>query len=320
MVVRSELTQVHPVYAGYFADPFVWKAGNRYYAVGTGEEEANGCAAGMRKVFPLLRSEDFCHWEYVGRVLERPDESLGMNFWAPAVAVSEGRFYLYYSVGHGDKGHQLRVATAERPEGPYKDLGRPLIDPAECSFAIDPHPFQDDDGRWYLFFARDFLDEEDGAKAGTALVAASMKSTMELAGEPRVILRARHNWQRFEKDRLMYGRRWDWHTLEGPCVWKHGGNYYCFYSGGRWENDTYGVDYGVASAVAGPYLDAGNERGPRVLMTVAGRLIGPGHNTVVRGPDGETDFIVYHAWDRGMTKRQMFVSELRWTEEGPGVI
>ena len=118
----------------------------------------------------------------------------------------------------------------------------------------------------------------------------------------------------------MYGRMWDWHTLEGPCVWKHGGNYYCFYSGGRWENETYGVDYGVASAVVEPYLDAGNERGPRVLRTVAGRLIGPGHNTIVRGPDGGTDFIVYHAWDSGMTKRQMFVSELRWTEEGPRVI
>jgi beta-xylosidase len=319
MIVRSARTQVEPVYAGYFADPFVWKAGNRYYAVGTGEEEASGRTARMQKVFPLLTSNDLCQWEYVGRALERPDESLGMNFWAPAVAVFNDRFYLYYSVGHGDKGHQLRVATAGRPEGLYKDLEQPLIDPAKCSFAIDPHPFQDNDGTWYLFFARDFLDEEGGARAGTALVGARMKSMTELADEPQIILRARHDWQRFEKDRLMYGRRWDWHTLEGPCVWKHGGNYYCFYSGGRWENETYGVDYGVASAVMGPYLDAGNERGPRVLKTAARRLIGPGHNTIVRGPDDDTDFIVYHAWDRGMTKRQMFISELRWTEEGPRV-
>jgi beta-xylosidase len=320
MIVRSERTQDHPVYAGYFADPFVWKVGNRYYVVGTGEEEANGSTADMQKVFPLLRSDDFCHWESVGQALERPDESLGTSFWAPAVAASKGRFYLYYSVGQGDKGHQLRVAAAERPEGPYRDLEEPLIDPVKCSFAIDPHPFQNEDGSWHLFFARDFLDEESGARAGTALVAARMKSMTKLAEEPRVVLRARHDWQRFEKDRLMYGRRWDWHTLEGPCVWKHGGRYFCFYSGGRWENETYGVDYGVASGVIGPYTDVGNEDGPRVLRTVAGRLIGPGHNTIVRGPDGETDFIVYHAWDRGMTKRQMFVSELRWTKEGPRVI
>jgi beta-xylosidase len=267
----------------------------------------------------LLRSDDFDRWEFVGRALDRPDESLGGNFWAPAVAVSDGRFYLYYSVGHGDKNHQLRVAVAEQPQGPYTDVEQPLIDPAKCSFAIDPHPFRDMDGSWYLFFARDFLDEEGGARAGTALVAAPMKSMTELAGEPVVVLRARHDWQRFEKDRLMYGRKWDWHTLEGPCVWKHGDRYYCFYSGGRWENETYGVDYGVAKSVTGPYTDAGNENGPRVLRTVAGRLIGPGHNTIVRGPDDETDFIVYHAWDRGMRKRQMYVSELRWTKEGPCV-
>src|SRR5262245_30115313 len=100
MVVRSKQAHVNPVYAGYFADPFVWKTDATYYAVGTGEEEANGCAAGTRTVFPLLRSEDFYHWEFVGRALERPEEALGGNFWAPAVAVSEERFYLYYSVGH----------------------------------------------------------------------------------------------------------------------------------------------------------------------------------------------------------------------------
>jgi len=44
----------------------------------------------------------------------------------------------------------------------------------------------------------------------------------------------------------MYGRVWDWHTLEGPFVRKHDGRYYCFYSGGRWETESYGVDYGVA--------------------------------------------------------------------------
>jgi beta-xylosidase len=319
MVVSSTRAHANPVYPGYFADPFVWKAGESYYAIGTGEEEANGWTAGVSKVFPLLRSKDFYHWDLVGHALNRPAESLGRNFWAPAVAGFEGRFYLYYSVGHGDKNHQLRVAVAERPEGPYSDLEQPLVDPAQCSFAIDPHPFRDEDGTWYLFFARDFLDQESGARAGTALVAARMKSMTELATEPIVILRARHDWQRFERDRLMYGRKWDWHTLEGPCVWTHQGRYYCFYSGGRWENETYGVDYGVADKVTGPYNDSGNETGPRVLRTIVGRLIGPGHNTIVRGPDGETDFVVYHAWDLPMTKRQMFISELRWTAEGPRV-
>src|SRR2546427_6517816 len=60
-----------------------------------------------------------------------PEPALGNHFWAPAVAEAEGKFFLYYSVGHEDKGHQLRVALSEMPQGPYKDVGKPLLDPAD---------------------------------------------------------------------------------------------------------------------------------------------------------------------------------------------
>jgi len=319
IATTPRLRHQNPVYSEYFADPFVWKAGDNYFAIGTGEEEANGCTASTRAVFPVLRSVDFYHWEYAGKALIRPDAALGENFWAPAVAASEGRFYLYYSVGHGDKNHQLRVAAAEYPEGPYSDLGVALINPDERSFAIDLHPFQDADGKWYLFFARDFLDASRAKRAGTALAAAAMKSMTELEDEPKEILRAHADWQRFQTDRLMYGRKWDWHTLEGPCVWKYDGRYYCFYSGGCWENETYGVDYGMADRVMGPYTHSGNENGPRMLRTEAGRLRGPGHNSLARGPDDERVFMAYHAWDKEMKKRQIHLSELIWTPEGPRV-
>src|SRR6266568_2752824 len=127
--LKPRQRHANPVYADYFADPFVWKARDAYYAIGTGQEEADGCAASTRSVFPVLQSADFYCWEYVGKALIRPDTALGGNFWAPAVAVSEGHFYLYYSVGHGDKNHQLRVAVAEYPQGPYSDTGSALINP-----------------------------------------------------------------------------------------------------------------------------------------------------------------------------------------------
>jgi beta-xylosidase len=145
---------------------------------------------------------------------------------------------------------------------------------------------------------------------------ARMRSMTNLADEGRVVLRANRDWQRFEANRSMYGGTYDWHTLEGPFVRKHSGRYYCFYSGGRWENETYGVDYAVADHVLGPYSDDGNKSGPRVLHTIPGELIGPGHNSIVRGPDGE-DCIVYHAWDARMTARRMFIDRLIWTTDGP---
>jgi len=318
----------NPVYKGYFADPFVWEYQGVYYAIGTGPAEAKGemeeiadaTQANSTKelrVFPLLRSFDFLNWDFVGNALQRPDPALGDNFWAPEVAYSEGTFYLYYSVGHEDKDHQLRVATSTDPLGPYQDVGETLVDPKSCPFAIDPHPFRDDDGQWYLFYARDFLDTEGGVRAGTALMVDRLEGMTKVAGEERVVLRARCDWQRFLANRPMYGGIYDWHTLEGACVRKYAGRYYCFYSGGRWETDSYGVDYGVADNVMGPYSDAGNEAGPRVLRSRPGYVLGPGHNSIVVGPDGQTDYIVYHAWDTNMEARRMCLDKLIWTPEGP---
>lgn len=302
------------VYRGYFADPFVWEDQGVYYAIGTGAREASGQTVG--KVFPLLQSADLANWHYVGGALVPPPGELGDTFWAPAVARHNGAFYLYYSVGHADSAHQLRVAHGAQPQGPYEDMGRPLLDYRVTPFAIDPHPFRNDDGQWYLFFARDFLDCSGRARAGTALVARRMRSMSELEDEESVVLRARADWQRFRANRRMYGANWDWHTLEGPCLVQHENRYYCFYSGGCWENDSYGVDYGVADSVLGPYSDEGNEAGPRVLRTIPKELIGPGHNSWFKGPDG-SEYLAYHAWDEERSARQMYISRLVWTPEGP---
>jgi beta-xylosidase len=305
----------NPVYGSYFADPFVWKSGDTFYAIGTGELEAKGQIIG--KIFPIIQSNDFVQWQFASNAMVRPDHAFGTHFWAPEVAEAEGKFYLYYSVGHDDKNHQLRVAIGDSPQGPYHDSGKTLIAPVECPFAIDAHPFQDDDGQWYLFYARDFLDTNDGNRAGTALAVRRMKTMTELDGEEIVVLRARSDWQRFQQNRSMHGRAWDWHTLEGPFVRKHDGRYYCFYSGGRWETENYGVDYGVAEHVLGPYTDARNEGGPRVLRTIPNQLIGPGHNSIAVGPDGDSEFIVYHAWDKEMKSRRMAIDHLLLTPDGP---
>jgi beta-xylosidase len=315
-----------PVYPNYFADPFVWQHDGVYYAIGTGVLDARGEAShasesltldGKAGVFQILRSEDLFHWSPIASAMERLAPEYGDSYWAPEIACAGGQFYLYYSVGFGDKSHHLRVAVADNPAGPYRDAGRRVTDLFTCPFAIDASPFQDDDGQWFLFYSRDFLDSDEGARPGTALVVDRLVNMTQLAGEERVVMRAHYDWQRFLSDRVMYGARYDWHTLEGPSVVKRDGRYYCFYSAGRWENETYGVDYAVADCVMGPYSSDVSESGARVLRTVPGKVIGPGHNSIVRGPDGSTDYIVYHAWDPGMIARRMFVSPIQWTAGGP---
>lgn len=307
-----------PVYPGYFADPFVWKHEGIYYAVGTGAAEAHGKSGG--RVFEMLRSADLHSWTPLPPALVALHPDYGDAYWAPEVAFAEGKFWMYYSIGRGDKAHYIRVAVSDSPEGPYTDAGARVTNPYEIPFAIDASPFRDEDGQWYLFYARDFLDTE---RPGTVVVVDRLLDMKTLAGQPQVVVRARHEWQRFVANRIMYGAVYDWHTIEGPCVRKHGGRYYCFFSAGRWENESYGVDYAFAEEVMGPYKCDSNDDGARVLRTIPGELIGPGHNSVIQvsgetlNPNGTTDYIVYHAWDAQMSARRMFLEPILWTPAGP---
>lgn len=292
-----------PVYPGYFADPFVLKTADGYVAYGTG-------AMVDGRAFQVLASADLVHWHRLSGALELLPPELGSDYWAPEVVVMEGRFWLYYSVGHGDRGHHIRVAVADKAVGPFVDQGVDLT-PDEL-FAIDPNPFQDVDGRWYLCYARDVLD---GQRVGTSLAVDELTAMTRLAGAPTAVLTPTADWQIYERGRLMYGRTLDWHTLEGPCVARRQGRYYLLYSGGSWQEPTYAVSWAVADHPRGPWREAGADAA-RLLQTVPGELIGPGHNCVTTGLDGG-ELIVYHAWDRTRVRRQMYIEPLSWTSTGP---
>lgn len=299
-------THTNPVYPHYFADPFVLAYQGSYYAYGTG-------SSSNQRVFEVLHSSDLFHWTSLGGALEPLDLDKAYDYWAPEVAYDRERFYMYYSVGIGDKEHKLRVATANHPQGPFWDVGVELS--KDLPFAIDPHPFRDVDGQWYLFYARDFLE---GERVGTALVVDRLRSMTQLEGNPRTVLRASADWQIFQRQRQMYGGLHDWHTLEGPFVVRRNERYYLFYSGGNWQNLSYGVSYAVADHPLGPWSEPASEA-PTVLRTIPGKLIGPGHNSVVVGPDGQ-DYLVYHAWDTAKTARRMCVDRLEWVGDEPRVV
>ena len=295
----------NPVHDGYFADPFVLSVDGTFYAYGT-EPPVDGPL-----VVPILRSDDLVHWTALGHALERPELRTERNYWAPEVAREDGRYYLYYSAGVEDRGHRLRVASADRAEGPFRDHGRALT-AGDDPFTIDAHPFRDVDGQWYLYYARDFLD---GERVGTALVVDRMLDMETLEGRPRTVLRASSDWQLFARQRSMYGGVHDWHTLEAPFVVRRNGRYYCLYSGGSWLGESYGVSYAVADDPLGPFVEAPGD-GPHLLRSVPGRVVGPGHCSVVTAPDG-CDYLVYHAWDPDRVARRMCIDRLEWEADGP---
>jgi beta-xylosidase len=311
------LTYTNPVWPAYFADPFVLRFHGDYYAYGTGATREPREASGAC-VFAVLRSHDLVRWERLGAALIPPPNHANNTFWAPEVAEHAARFYLYYStapVGR-DELHRLHVATADHPWGPFHDTG--LVLPEDEGFCIDADPFRDPrDGRWYLFFAKDFFEE----RTGTGLAVVPLSADMLRATEPsRPVLRANADWQIYERNRALYGRQWTaWHTVEGPCVVAHEGRYYCFYSGGNWQTHAYGVSYAVADHPLGPWQHT-VETGPVVLRQREGEVLGPGHNSHAFAPDGRTEVLVYHAWDIARTARRMCIDRLVWTSDGPRCI
>jgi beta-xylosidase len=241
-----------------------------------------------------------------------------VQYWAPEITANDGKFYLYYAMGGLEpEKFGLRVAIGSKPEGPFVDNGQPLVDCESNRFAIDPFPFRDDDGKWYFFYAHNFTNSAPGEHPGTALAVDRLVDMTRLAGDCHVVVRARYDWTLYQAHRRMdvYNATFDWHTIEGACVVKHAGRYYCFYSGANYQTTRYGVDYVVAEHPLGPYTDQADH--PRVLHSAPGHVRGPGHHSIVTGPDGQTQYMVYHAWDPEMKIRWMCLDKLTWTAEGP---
>lgn len=303
----------NPVWPHYFADPFALRVGRTYYAYGTGPADESG------REFPVLRSTDLATWEYVGHALEPVAAARGHNHWAPEVAEKDGLFYLFYSAAPRDRDehHRLRVATSPQPQGPFED--RDIVLMPDAGFSIDASPFRDPrTNKWFLYFATDYTDD---APHGTGLAVAPLADDLlSVTDQPRIVTRASCDWQVYERNRNYKGRVWDaWHCVEGPFVMFHDDKYYCLYSGGAWHTENYGLGFATADHPLGPWTDDMAVHGPTVLKGTPPKVIGPGHNSVVLGPDDRTLFCVYHAWDEARSARRMFIDPLLWSPTGPKV-
>ena len=141
---------IHPKILAGYGDPAVIKTGEGYYLVATSNDALDA--------FPLLHSDDLDQWRHVGFAFaegEAPDwvvhgERMG-DFWAPEIARVGEEYWLVYTAR--DKSHVLGIglAKAGSPQGPWVDLGRPLL----SGGVIDGHIFVDNDGERYLYWKED---------------------------------------------------------------------------------------------------------------------------------------------------------------------
>jgi GH43 family beta-xylosidase len=110
-------------------------------------------------------------------------------------------------------------------------------------------------------------------------------------------------------------RAWEGAVTEGPFMIEHAGQYVLFYSGNSYANATYAVGAARASAPTGPFT-----KEPAPILTTSSSWVGPGHCSVVDGPDGAS-VMVYHAWKAGCVNapgcgRETMVDRVAWDGSG----
>lgn len=276
-------TYLNPVFPHSFPDPFVLKFRNEYYAYCTG-------IWSDEKVFGVLHSRDLVNWTEVGGAMRRLETDAPF-YWAPEVTYWSGKFYLYYSVGN-ETLMEIRVAVSDRPDGGFVDSGHQLTSE---DFAIDAHVFTDDDGKRYLFYATDFLEH---THIGTGTVVDKMIDFFTLEGSPRPVTRAKYDWQIYDPQRKEKGGV-RWHTVEGAFVLKRKGIYYEMFSGGNWQNVSYGVSFAITDNIDRDeewIQFSDGEKVLPILRTLPDLVVGPGHNSVIRGVNNREIFCIYHRW------------------------
>ena len=279
----------NPVLPGDFPDPSVTKIGDTYWASAT--------SSNWGPAFPLLTSKNLTEWPLVGHVF--PDQVpawADYYFWAPEVSQEGSKTYVFYSAHKKGGNLAVAVASADRPEGPYRDHG-PLV--AEADGSIDGFPMRDENGTLYLIW------KEDGN---------SINQPTPIWAQPLNDARTALTGQKTELFRNT--APWEGNLVEGVSMVRHNGYFYAFYAanGCCGHNCTYGTGVARAKSLLGPWEK--NAANPILKATTAWRC--PGHGTVTQGFDGRW-FLLHHAYAASSFEnvgRQGILSEFVWKTDG----
>ncbi|MGH9032956.1 MAG: glycoside hydrolase family 43 protein [Acidimicrobiia bacterium] len=278
------------VYCDDFADPFVLRVGDAYYAYSTNTEESHIPVLTSSGLFGTASRSDAlaetASWSSPGKV------------WAPAVLQRPGGFVLYYATaGRNLERECLSLAVAERPTGPFVDGSTGPLACPDGGGAIDPTPFVDADGRTYLLW------KSYGGPDGIVARELAPDGLSFVGGEPQLLLQA--------------DEAWEGGLVEAPSMVAHEGRYYLFYSANDWATANYGIGYAVCDSPLGPCAKPGG--GPWLAST--DKAQGPGGQEVFTDEQGRL-WMVLHAWVRGKVgypdgARNLFVVPLEFVNGVP---
>jgi beta-xylosidase len=233
------------------------------------------------------------------------------QMWAPDAAHKNGKYYLYYPAKRANGIFQIGVAVGNSPSGPFN----PEPEAIEGSYTIDPAVFEDEDGKYYMYFggiwggqlqkyrnnkyAEENEEPSENELALGPIVALLSDDMKQFAEEPKEIKILDENG-----DVLLAGDH-DRRFFEASWMHKYNGKYYFSYSTG----DTHFICYATGDNPYGPFTYQGKILNPVVGWT--------SHHSICKVD--EKWYLFYHdsSLSKGVTHlRSVKVTEITYNEDG----
>jgi len=289
-IISKNTKNNNPIFKGWYADPEGIIFDKTYWVYPTFS------APYEDQVFlDAFSSKDLTNWVKHHRILDTTAVKWAKRaMWAPSIIKNKNKYFLFFGANDIQNDNEIGgigVAVASKPEGPYKDyLGKPLVDKFyNGAQPIDQFVFRDKDGQHYLIYG-------GWRHCNIAKLKADFTGFVPF------------------EDKTVFKEITPENYVEGPFMFIRNNKYYFMWSEGGWTGPDYCVAYAIADSPMGPFKRIG-----KILEQDTKIANGAGHNSVIKDPNSDKYFIVYHR--RPLTEthgnsRETCIEEMHFDENG----
>ncbi len=290
-VQQSAQLYINPIIPTNAPDPGVAKFGGTYFAV-----TSSGTVTIAQSAFPIFCSPNLVSWDVCGYVFPgyaHPQWTFGVDLSAPELHAVEGHFVAYFSARHIDGPMVIGAGVANDVEGPYTDVGEPIVGDSQWGAfdAQDPTRVVDpESGNHYLLWARvarDPLAGPDSQRSGQQrrqMLQSPAVPGDEIPPQSIVIQQLNRGGLSVVGNTtvlLTPTLEWEGNILRAPWALRRSGWWYLFYTAGSGSDGSMCIGVARSRSLFGQYVKL--EEGP-ILSTPANgsnAWAGPGHCSVV---------------------------------------
>ena len=283
-------TSGNPVFPGWYADPEGAVFDKTYWIY-----PAYSAKYTDHVFMDAFSSKDLVTWKKHPKVIDTANfKWANKAVWAPSIIKKDKKYYLFFGandIQNDQESGGIGVGVSDNPGGPFKDhLGKPLVDKFyNGAQPIDQFVFKDKDDQYYLIYGG--WGHCNMAKLNddfTGFVPYPDGETFKSITPEGYV--------------------------EGPYMFIRNGKYYFMWSEGGWTGPDYCVAYAIADSPMGPFKRIG-----KILQQDPQVATGAGHHSVIKHPNKDEYYIVYHRRPLGETNgnhRVTCIDKMEFDENG----